>query len=350
MGWDLRTTSVVVVGAGFSAAVTNGRMPLMNTFFDELDQSEFPSLYDYACRVSCNPREANLERILLALGQMRSSPPVALKGWVAKWGFDPDKIERELSLYTLARFRSALCEEVEDDNWAAALFADCGPATTVISMNYDNIAESILSNRDGMTHCGRVVTCPHCKMRMLLEQSCSCGGRFDEISERDWKGTILKPHGSIAWRRCLNSECCSYQCLVADEYCRPFEPCGCDVCGIDCGTAMVMPSMSKDLSKTPEIGIMWHAALEALTDAESVLLFGFSLPESDELLGQMIRASALDGGKLRRVASIDLAPNTVLQRFANLIPELPFERWPFEVERGKRPAWLKDLASSVVSS
>ena len=49
--------------------------------------------------------------------------------------------------------------------------------------------------------------------------------------------------------------------------------------------------MSKNLDETPEIGVMWQAARLAIAQAESILLFGFSMPTSDELLMQMIRTA-----------------------------------------------------------
>ena len=67
-------------------------------------------------------------------------------------------------------------------------------------MNHDNIGERILSNRVGMVHGDFGPTCPHCKMRRLLLKACSCKGRLIGIAEPGWRGAIVKPHGSIAWK------------------------------------------------------------------------------------------------------------------------------------------------------
>jgi hypothetical protein len=208
-------------------------------------------------------------------------------------------------------------------------------------MNYDNIGEQILSNRDGMVHGDFNPTCPHCKMRLLLAKACSCKGRTVEIAGADWRGAIVKPHGSVAWKRCLNPDCCSFQCLIAHEQCLPFEPCSCPHCGKACGPVLVMPTMSKNLGETPEIGVMWQAARQAIAEAESILLFGFSMPTSDELLMQMIRTAIQENGKLCRVASIDLHPEGVLERFRASIPEeIALEAKPFPVVSGETPDWL----------
>jgi hypothetical protein len=208
-------------------------------------------------------------------------------------------------------------------------------------MNYDNLGEQILSNREGMVHGNFNPTCPHCKMRLLLAKACSCTKRTADIVNSDWRGAIIKPHGSIAWKRCMNRDCCSFECMVADEQCQPFEPCTCPTCDQACGPVMVMPTMSKNLSETPEIGVMWQAARRAIAEAESILLFGFSMPTSDELLMQMIRATIQENGNLRRVASIDLDPHGVLERFKASVPEeIVLEVKPFLVVPGATPNWL----------
>jgi hypothetical protein len=338
MDWQIQTTSVVILGAGFSVAATDGRLPLMRTFFDQLDAGEFSLLHDFVAAVVGNPKEANVESVLLTLDQIRTSPRGVLEGWADHWKDNSAGINRQLAAYTLSRLKP--CLDIEEDNWAANLLADCGTDTTVISMNYDNIAERIASCRVGLTHGDINPTCPHCKMRRLLSKGCSCLGK-QEISDSDWRGALVKPHGSIAWKRCLNPKCCSYECLVADAQCMPFEPCDCPSCNEKCGPVLVMPTMSKNLGDTPEIGVMWQAARKAIADAESLLLFGFSMPTSDELLMQMIRTSIYSNRKLRRVASIDLDPAAVLERFKRCVPaDFAVEAKRFPVVAGITPEWL----------
>ncbi|MFH1920050.1 MAG: hypothetical protein ABIP48_09215, partial [Planctomycetota bacterium] len=216
MDWELKNTSVVILGAGFSVAATDGKLPLMRTFFDRLDATAFPKLHDFVSGVAGCIETANVESVLLALDQIRTSPDAVLEGWADKWKEDTVSIHRELANYTISRMKD--CLDIAEDNWAAHVIADCGLATTAISMNYDNIAERILSNRKGITHGNTNPTCPHCKMRTLLQKACSCEGT-KEILDADWRGALVKPHGSVAWRRCLNPDCCSYECLVADEHC-----------------------------------------------------------------------------------------------------------------------------------
>jgi hypothetical protein len=348
MDWQIESTSVIILGAGFSAAATDGKLPLMTGYFDRLQQVDFPELYDFVLKVGCHKvceriESANVERVLVALDQIRSSPDGVLADWMDCRAQMP-AIQSQMSYYTLARLRDGLA--IPPDNWAAALLAHSGPNTTVVSMNYDNVAERVLSNRPGMRHFGGPgLNCPHCKMRLLLERACSCGVRDDHFGDQ-WRGAILKPHGSISWRRCQNPDCCSYECLVADERCRPFEPCNCPDCGAACAPVLVMPTMSKNLNEMPEIDTMWQATRLAMHDAESLLLFGFSMPTSDELLVQLIRAACGDSRRLKYVASIDLDPERVLENFQSCLPVgFDVDAAAFPVERASVPIWL-DLSPS----
>lgn len=353
MDWHIESTSIVIVGAGFSAAATDGRLPLMTGYFDRLKAHKYPELYEFVRVVGCNKtceriEHANVERVLLAYDQIRTSPDGLLDDRFDSWRPKLPDVQSQMSYYTLDRLKDSL--QISEENWAVQLLASCGLGTTIISMNYDNIAEVVLSNRNGMMHLShtQMPTCPHCKMRLLLQRACSCDSRESDLGDA-WRGALLKPHGSIAWKRCQKPGCCSYECLVADEHCRPFEPCNCPNCFQPCAPVLVMPTMSKNLKDMPEIRTMWRAARSAMREAESLLLFGFSMPTSDELLVQLIRSAVEDGRRLRRVASIDLEPVPVLERFESCLPAgVDVETFGFPVKRGEVPMWF-DFNSSTIS-
>jgi hypothetical protein len=144
--WDLSNPSVVILGAGFSAACTDGHMPLMNTFFSGIDEHQYGLLCDFVREAEGTLVSANVENVLLLLEQIRKSPNKALAGWTQNWTSEYRNIELQLTHYILSRLKGPL--EIAPNNWAAGILSTCGPATTVISMNYDNIAERILSNRE----------------------------------------------------------------------------------------------------------------------------------------------------------------------------------------------------------
>ena len=338
-------TSVAILGAGFSLAATNGQMPLMGTFFDQLLEVNHPELFSFIQQTSGDVAHANVESVLLAIDQICASPEGVLIGWGSNWKREAPTIRKQLSLYTLGRLR--ICEKFPNyGNWAQQVVGSLNDATTVISMNYDTITDQILSNRVGMIHrnCSSNPTCPHCKMGLLLEKACSCAMRRDDISESDWRGSLIKLHGSIAWKRCCNTQCCLTDCLVADQQCQPYEPCECEYCSQLCEPVLVMPSMNKRLDEIPEIRIMWQAARLALEQASRILIFGFSMPESDKILEILIRESLSKNLNLKLVACVDCNPTAVLERFKRCVPssaKVEFRELP--VAPPASPTWFGEF-------
>lgn len=348
--WDFRNTSLVILGAGFSSAATNGWAPLMKGYFDKLDPAVYTDLHEFVIQVGCDRScpsilDANVERVLLTLEQAKNANSLVLDGWFDHWMPKIATLKKQLGEYTLFRLSNGL--ELDDENWAVNVLAMTGFDTTYISLNYDNLAESILCDRVGTVHCSNA-NCPHCKMRSLLQYSCSCGVTQRDLGRR-WHGSLIKLHGSIAWRRCVCERCCARECIDADCSCAPFSKIPCSYCGEPCVPVMVFPTMSKNLGEIPQIGTMWQAGRAALEEAKSILLFGFSLPTSDELLAQLMRTSCDKNQILSRVGVIDLNPTQVIDRFKQAVnPTCKIEYVPLLVEPGKTPSWYTSPKSPVV--
>ncbi|MFO0906459.1 MAG: hypothetical protein U0939_25870 [Pirellulales bacterium] len=318
--WDFANTSLVILGAGFSRAATNDGTPLMKGYFDRLKKDKYPDLYEFVLETGCDQscrmiEEANIEEVLLTLDQIRASEPRVCKGWMDEWKDKVPLLRRHVGEYTLFRLLDAI--RIDSCNWAVNVLASTGFNTTFISMNYDSVAEVILAHRRGTRHCDGG-NCPHCKMRQLLEATCNCAIRSDVVGDL-WKGALLKPHGSIAWSRCVNPGCCKAECIVAECNFTPVAGKTCSMCRELCDLALVLPTMSKSLSEMPEIATMWQAANRAASEAESILFFGFSLPTSDALFARLIQQSC-KSGKVRRVGVIDLQPHEVIGRMRRLVP------------------------------
>lgn len=317
--WDFQNTSLMILGAGFSRAATDQGTPLMKGYFDRLDIEKYPELFEFVLENGCDQScrtivEANIEEVLLTLEQIRTSDRRVLDGWLDEWIDKVPALRRQISDYTIFRLVDSI--EYPPENWAVNLLGSTGFQTTYISFNYDNIAESILSARTGTTHCSGG-NCPHCRMRQLLAATCDCLSRSISV-EHLWKGTLLKPHGSIAWSRCVNPECCSRECIVARCDCHPARDERCSTCREPNALAMILPTMSKNLNELPEIAAMWQAANLAASEAESILLFGFSFPPSDALFARMIQ-HACKGGRIKRIGVVDLYPDVVSSRVRKLI-------------------------------
>ena len=338
-------TDTMILGAGFSVAATGGKTPLMKGFFDQATEKEYPALLD---ALNCLAKqhsiaEVNIEDLLIMLDQVNNCP-TKISQLLNADGIQKNyqQIRRELSNYVLNRFRHST--ELDLASWAIPLLFHSRRGTTIISMNYDNIAERLLAHREGQRHGKENTDCPHCKMKNLLHRACNCDYGGFILIESDWRGSLLKLHGSISWRRCANRECCSYECLVADEECRPYEPCDCQYCSCQCVAALIMPSLEKKLNEMPEIGIMWEAAKQALIETESLLVCGYSFPKSDELIRHLFSVSLAEKKKLQRVFVIDLYPDEVIGRIKPCIPsECNVDFVTFPVVSGKVPDWFKPM-------
>lgn len=330
--------SVFLLGAGFSACVTNGALPVMQGFFDRLHAERQRSLLDFVVDVAGDPQKANAEEVIGLLDQLEDSPLSDLDGKIAKWQPQVLPLRRQLGDYCLQR----LCGVGwSAEHWATCVLASADSNTTIITTNYDNLAESILSAKVGATHFGEMATCHHCRMRRILLADCDCTGTH-WASRPHWRGSVLKLHGSVAWKTCYNPECRQFQCLVADQHCRPFDDCPCSCCRHTCQPVIVLPSPRKTYSQFPHLKRMWDSAAQAMNEATNMLVFGFSFPTSDCLVRLMVR-TALSHGKLQQVSIIDLYPDSIADRFKSMIPmNMKVEVETFTVPHDRsQPSWLE---------
>jgi len=330
--------SVFLLGAGFSACVTNGALPVMTGFLDRLDAERQRSLIDFVADVVGDPQKANVEEVIGLLDQLEDSPLSDLDGKIGKWQPQVHPLRRQLGEYCLQR----LCGVGwSAEHWATCVLASADSNTTIITTNYDNLAESILSAKVGATHFGETATCHHCRMRRILLADCECI-ETHWASRPQWQGSVLKLHGSVAWKTCYNPKCRQFQCLVADQHCRPFDNCACSCCGQPCQPVIVLPSPRKTYSQYPHLRRMWDSAAEAMNEAKSMLVFGFSFPSSDSLVKLMVR-TALSHGKLRKVSIVDLYPVSIAERFNSMIPvNMKVDVETFAVPQdGSEPEWLE---------
>lgn len=309
---------VLILGAGFSCAVTSGHMPLMSNFFEGLDSGNYPTL---AKVIKClSPSvQPNVEELLLLLDQLEQAPTTIASTCSAEVTPECAKQAKlELERYCISR----LCQKSAISmNWASALLFCCDQNTTVITMNYDNIAERLLSNRQGMNHHIVGTNCPHCKMRLILDSSCGCNIQAKVPPTRElWQGAILKLHGSVTWSRCLNEKCCRFNCLSPDLHCRPLADANCEECSSSLHPVIILPSVQKDLRRFREIDVMWQCAHQALAEAETVGIVGFSFPLSDALFKRLFQRGH-EQKAYRRISVFDVNPVTVEDRVRTLLGE-----------------------------
>jgi hypothetical protein len=224
---DVASTDVVFLGAGFSRAATNNKSPLMSDFFGRLDRRKHWQLWRFLEETAGNPLTANVETALLCLDQLSASPLEDVDPFFDQCRARHEDVRRELDIYIIERLGSL---KLSAGGWAPQVLARASERTTVITTNYDTVADRILSNRRGLRHRTPDTNCHHCKLCRILFDDCS-SRPLDRQFDKSWRGSLLKIHGSIAWRKCNADNCDCRDCLVPDEHCRPFCNDPCPNCG-----------------------------------------------------------------------------------------------------------------------
>ena len=93
---------------------------------------------------------------------------------------------------------------------------------------------------------------------------------------------------------------------------------------------------------------MWNAAYRALSEADSVIFWGFSFPKSDALITQMLRSALTGEDRVVDVAVIDVEP----EKPASVLQDILGEKSQvtgtlFEVPNdGSKPKWLGEPSTA----
>ncbi|HVX85199.1 MAG TPA: SIR2 family protein [Phycisphaerae bacterium] len=295
-----RVPAVLWIGACFSRSATQGYAPLMRDFFNKIDESRFPHLVAFLKHRYCNIETANVEEILRIVDQIQDSPLSAETRRDLMANQDPRKIKSELLQYCMIR----LDVPSVPLTWAAKLLACATEKTTIVTTNYDTVAEQILTNRVAARHCGTEATCHHCNMMAILRENCSC-----EPGAAGWKpknAALLKLHGSLCWHVCKNDVCVSANCLVPVCDCTIPKAPKCACCNEENEPVIVLPSMQKSFKTYPQIQRMWDFANTALKSMKVFLIFGFSFPDSDCLIYHLVQSAITNSTILEQILVIDV--------------------------------------------
>ncbi len=340
-----RDVDVIFLGAGFSRAATDGQAPLMRDFFVGLDERKYWSLNAYLRAVYHDDlAQANVEEALCRLEQCATTPLGGVDPFFRLCKANCPDIKADLNAYILEKLGSL---RYGTRNWASNLLHDASQHTTIITTNYDNIAEKIISNRRGLKHRRPDTNCPHCRMCRILYEECEVGGGWGATGmlRPVWEGALLKLHGSVAWSMCECSECNSCQCLMPDQHCRVQADVPCPDCGNVCAPVLVLPSMHKALDERYRgLRNMWEAAYAAFREAKRVFFIGFSFPATDASISEMIRSTLGDPkSPCREIALFDVGMDGPVAQLTKLLDRRTDDVTIYEqlVPRdGSRPEWF----------
>lgn len=91
---------------------------------------------------------------------------------------------------------------------------------------------------------------------------------------------FLKLHGSIDWYRCVNSSCRNFERLFALGTSASEAP-TCSACYEKTELTLVPPTLDKKLRSIPVVRRIWNAANHAMSNADELILWGYSAPPTD---------------------------------------------------------------------
>lgn len=116
------------------------------------------------------------------------------------------------------------------------------------------------------------------------------------------EGYYLKLHGSIDWAYCTNRDCGSYSKVFAVD--RLNEKHYCFECGSEVQYLIVPPVLNKNFRNIPFMKKVWNFARNEMSNADEIVIWGYSLPPTDFYSKWLFRQSK---EKLKSVSIINPA-------------------------------------------
>lgn len=252
---------VFVVGAGFSSQLSAGRYPIMSALGEELLR-KLPFLSNYQCN-----EPFNLEVVMTRLDMdIRQQQPDAARLRVEH---HIEEVQRFLATrLSLSQVPNAAKTDAE------ALCRDLfRPGDAIISFNYDCLLEHILYRLGTWTPRGGYGDAPGLDLR---EYGSAIPANPNGI-------TILKPHGSLNFgitRMIGGGREQLLQVIVNEEL---FPRCNAHLGNIPPMPPVTLPSYMKFFGETRTMVHLWHDAAQRVAEADTLIIVGYSLPESDTL-------------------------------------------------------------------
>lgn len=298
------TKRVIILGAGASAA-SDFCLPTMKGFFEDdlshhLELDKFLKWFYGDCERS----EYNLEEILGYLDLAHSQLPQWTQEDRPLYGGKKVGYPELLS-YVLQRLSTPREERCSVHR---NLFSSLNDQDTIITLNYDLIADLVLQDLEKAPETGLVSS----DLR-LAELGAILSGKPDlfwnssatplSLTPREWKwGFYLKLHGSLNWLHCVHPGCPNSLIIFPawpDDH-GNWQSAGdsCRLCGWQIQVLIVPPIGTKRVDETGRIAFLWNLALQELRKANEIAIIGVSFAPSDLALRWLIRqAMELRRGK-----------------------------------------------------
>jgi hypothetical protein len=325
-----RPKQVILLGAGASKA-SEFTLPTMQGFFTGDRLERYPPLKKFLCGYYSepDPTKYNLEDVLAYLDLSRNRLPLWDRRYKPAYH---DSVYFSVLDYVQETLRipeDKTCERHKN------LFARLDRRDTVISLNYDLVADQSMAAVDGdqgMSKPEQRLT----KSLMLLDDLPTWAGTRVTLTpaEREW-GFYLKLHGSLDWLRCSNPQCPNRNII------RPLRFLGsghgqeagepCRACGSTVEVFIIPPVATKRIEDRGRLAFIWNLALRELRDASHWIIFGLSFAPTDFNLKWLVKqALEMSDQENNRVLSIVNPSDNDQSAIASLVKRDNVEVRPFE--------------------
>lgn len=319
----------IMLGAGASKG-SEFELPTMASFFTAGELNSRPALRD-ALNALCpdvDPADYNLEDILSFLDLSRNRH--------AAWGFaeydarvEAERMYREVIAYVRQRLHippKTVC------GVHRKLFEKIDPRDTVITLNYDLIADYALEGLHSNVGQGQRDRVD--KQRTMLGNF----GVWDEFpasllpDERDG-GLLIKLHGSLGWKSCVNAECQNSCFIYMPKKNSESTSTGdgpCRFCGGEFVDQIIPPVATKRAGDRGRIAFLWHLALRRLIESDRVAFIGVSFAPSDFELRWLVRQAFYRRPEIvRRVDLVD-PRSEIRDRIFAILPAGKWDRADYD--------------------
>ncbi|HUU11685.1 MAG TPA: hypothetical protein VM431_14255 [Phycisphaerae bacterium] len=325
----MRTT--YIIGAGASKAVWG--FPVMKGFLrDWKKETDGPDNEDGRClesylreRFGPNPQDANLEDVLSDLDQ-------SIHGLGGVWYGSEGHALRlralaiQRALIEFIRGRLTLPDTLAEGSIAAydKVFEGFKSGDTVVTFNYDIGIETYAQRKRDPSNSEDDPFIAMLQGRSGILGDIVTRGQQYGLMAREYASLLLKLHGSVDFRCCGNPACPVRASIYAPSFRSgergPDAQCKC--CGADFETVIIPPTMAKSFERFPKLTLLWRVAEKAIQEAERLVVWGFSCPDSDHHVRWLLRACRGIGGKpptLKAADVIDPEHERVIDRLRCLV-------------------------------
>jgi hypothetical protein len=292
-----------LLGAGASAAATENIFPVMSNFFNHekitTPEKGYKELYDFLASFVGAEEEiirANMEEVITHL-------ETSLNGYGRDWGVATptelgrlETVRKQFFSYLHERLQTPKQLQDEGPYLYQRLLQDFDQSSdSILTLNYDLLMDVAITHM--CLHMSPQKETIDARSKHILSKSGLQFGTQIAYPGRFSSGLYLKLHGSLDWLTCPNAKCVSHTEIshyaINSNFPLIGEPCY--RCGHAVIPVIVPPTMQKNLSIFPKLGLIWNLAMQKLKAADEIVLVGISLPESDYYLRWLLREATRTG-------------------------------------------------------